>query len=80
MQTAWVSGLINCWSLSTKLPFTVAQASPAYGKVLITRNLTQNNPLTFTQVKNTVYDLLNQVFSTQFTPPIITTKKELKEI
>ncbi len=75
VQTIWVSGFINCWSLSTKIPHLVAQAHPAYGKFLVTRNLTQNNPLTFTQVKTVIFNLLKHVFSTQFTTPIITTEK-----
>ena len=80
VQSVRTSGFISCSSLSTETPFAIIHSNQAYGNVLVSHCLTKNNPPTFTQAKNTVFNLLKQLFSPQSTQPITTTNKELKEI
>ena len=80
VQSLWVSGVKTCRYSSTEWLRKTFLLEQTYGKLLVTRFLPGSNPLFFAHIKIWDFNLLKIRLSTVSTAPIITTKKNLKEI
>lgn len=80
VQSLWVSGVKTCRHSSTEWLYKTFLLKQTYGKPSVTRFLPSNNPLFFAHTKTWDFNLLEISLSTISTTPIITTKKNLKEI
>lgn len=80
VQQVRITGLVMCEHSSTSLYGSVTNQQQPYGKLTVSPILINVHPHGFTPTVVSVFNLLKSGFSTVSTPPIITKKKDYKEI
>lgn len=80
VQQIRITGLVMCEHSSTSLYGFVTDQQQTYGKLTVSPILINIHPQGFALTVVGVFNLLKSGFSTVSTPPIITKKKDYKEI
>lgn len=80
VRNIWVSTRETCTRLSTALGTSHQLTLWSYGNLQVMPNVTQKIPLGYSHLLLSFFYLLITKLSTVSTAPIITKKKELKEI